>query len=110
MKIGAKTIVALRYVMKNGQGEELANIMASEPVKYLHGSGAIIPGLEDTLTGLRIGDCRSVSLTPETSPELQGTFHFNIIIDDVRWATEEELKMGSPEPKSKHCGGNDCCC
>jgi len=109
MKIGAKTIVALRYVMKNEQGEELANIMASEPIKYLHGSGAIIPGLEDTLTGLRIGDCRSVSLTPETSPELQDTFHFNIIIDNVRWATQEELLSGSPEPESKDCSGEGCC-
>ena len=36
-----------------------------QPLKYVHGSGAIIPGLEKQLEGLKVGDEKSVTVAPQ---------------------------------------------
>ena len=36
-----------------------------EPFQYVHGRGQIIPGLERQLAGLRVGDARDITVTPE---------------------------------------------
>ena len=35
------------------------------PLKYVHGKGEIVPGLEKELTGLHIGDSREVTVQPQ---------------------------------------------
>lgn len=36
-----------------------------EPLEYVHGTGEIVPGLENALAGLRAGDKRVVVVAPE---------------------------------------------
>jgi FKBP-type peptidyl-prolyl cis-trans isomerase 2 len=42
-------VVALRYVMRNGKGDVLEDIMQASPVNYLHGSTGILPLLQTTV-------------------------------------------------------------
>lgn len=90
ISVGSERIVSLRYTMKNAVGEVLADAAEQEPVKFLFGSGEILPGLESPLEGLRIGEKKSFSLSPETVPDLNETFHFDVIIDDIRPANDPE--------------------
>jgi FKBP-type peptidyl-prolyl cis-trans isomerase SlyD len=61
MKI-APRVVSFHYTLKNSQGEVLDSSSGSEPLSYLEGSGQIIPGLEQQLTLLSVGDKRTVSV------------------------------------------------
>ena len=35
------------------------------PLEYVHGAGHIIPGLEEELTGMKVGDKKTVKVSPE---------------------------------------------
>ena len=102
MEITKERVVWLRYIMKNGAGEELENTMAGPAVQYVHGCGKILPQLEAMLEGLQTGDKRSFMI------ELPDTFHFAIEVDQVRIATTEEIEAGIPVTQND-CGP-DCCC
>ena len=111
MEIADKMIVSLRYVMKNNKGEELENIMGGLPVSYLHGSGNILPALEAGLAGLKTGEKKSLSISGEMEQSVPGNdFHFDVIIDEVRMATENEIQKGKPiwENEKNECGPGCC--
>ena len=108
MNITDNTMVSLRYLVKDKQGEVIENIMDCEPVKYVQGSGKLLPELEDAVKGLQAGDAKSFTLAgPNVSREL----FIDVIIDDVREALPGELQHGGPVPLAGKNGcGDGCCC
>jgi FKBP-type peptidyl-prolyl cis-trans isomerase SlyD len=94
MIIENQRVVSIRYIMRNHKGEELENNIGDAPISYLHGSGNILPALESGLTGLQPGDKKSLSISGDLVAGLPEEYHFEIIIDDVRKATNEELSKG----------------
>ena len=70
------SVVSLRYILKNKNGEELDRSENATPLAYMHGYGQIVPGLENVLEGLAVGDKKEVTVTPqegygEVQPELK---------------------------------------
>jgi FKBP-type peptidyl-prolyl cis-trans isomerase SlyD len=70
------TVVSMGYNLKNSEGEELGNADANQPLTYLQGAGQIVPGLENALEGLVVGDKKDVTISPkegygEVSAELR---------------------------------------
>ena len=63
--IAKNKVVSLSYCLKDSQGEELDRADTEKPMKYLHGGGAIVPGLENALDGLTVGDKKEVTVQPE---------------------------------------------
>jgi FKBP-type peptidyl-prolyl cis-trans isomerase SlyD len=57
-------VVSLAYTLRLDDGEEIDSASSNDPLTYLHGAQNIIPGLEQALTGLKIGDARQVSVNP----------------------------------------------
>lgn len=110
MKVKKNTVVSIRYRMRNSKGEMLEDTMESKSIAYLHGSGRILPALEENLIGLRIGDKRTFNLSQDDCSEVDDCFSFEVIVDDVRSATEEELKIGQILKKYKDECGPDCSC
>jgi hypothetical protein len=111
IKVGAKRKVAMRYTMKNAEGEVLADIMQEKPVTFLYGSGEILPELEGMLAGLKIGEHKSFCINPDNKSDVNRQFHFNVIIDDIEWATEFNPQPMTPEIKNANesCGPEGCC-
>jgi FKBP-type peptidyl-prolyl cis-trans isomerase SlyD len=159
MKIEKEKYVNIDYVLKNDQGEIVDSSEGGESLGYIHGVGALIPGLESALEGQAAGAELSVTVTPEDAygvhkPELveevplqdlQGiqnlhegmqlqaqtpygvqtytvlkisdtqavmdgnhplagqNLHFNVKINSIREATEDELASLSHQC----CGGHD---
>jgi FKBP-type peptidyl-prolyl cis-trans isomerase SlyD len=64
MQITDKLAVSIHYILTNGAGEELDNSRKEEPMVYLHGSGQIIPGLENALAGKKVSDKFTVTIDP----------------------------------------------
>ena len=70
------SVVSLSYILKNENGEELDRSESATPLAYMHGHGQIVPGLENVLEGLAIGDKKEVIVTPqegygEVQPQLK---------------------------------------
>lgn len=65
MKVADRCVVAIHYTLTNVGGEELDSSRGADPLTYLHGVGALIPGLERELVGLVAGDDRTVVVQPE---------------------------------------------
>lgn len=65
MKIAENTVVTLNYTLLNSDGMLLDTSDGREPLVYLHGVGALIPGLESELTGKVAGDKLIVVVAPE---------------------------------------------
>ena len=56
MQIANDKVVTIHYTLTNDEGDLLDSSKDQDPLAYLHGSGNIIPGLENALTGRSIGD------------------------------------------------------
>jgi FKBP-type peptidyl-prolyl cis-trans isomerase SlyD len=65
MKVAKNTVVSLNYTLKNNEGEILDTSDGREPLVYLHGVGALIPGLENVLDGENEGSKVSTVIKPE---------------------------------------------
>lgn len=104
MLIQKDTVVTIRYTMKDDKGEVMEDTMNTSPVQYVHGSGSILPSLELHVEGLSAGDKRSFVAQEKL---WKHPFHFDVMIDEVRAATEEEIENGR---SLKNDCGPDCCC
>jgi FKBP-type peptidyl-prolyl cis-trans isomerase SlyD len=57
-------VVAMDYTL-TVDGEIVDTSKGNEPMEYLHGAGNIIIGLERELTGMKIGESKSVVVAPK---------------------------------------------
>lgn len=107
-KVATGCVVALRYIMHNAKGDVLEDTMQSAPVNYLHGSPGILPLLQTQLEGLQRGDRKTVLLSKESGAG--DNFSFEVIIDDVRIASPEEIALGYPLQVTVDVCDDDCAC
>lgn len=59
------SVVALQYVLRDPAGTILDQSEADDLLTYLHGHENIVPGLEDALTGKKVGDKIEAVVAPE---------------------------------------------
>ena len=64
VKIENNRAVQIHYTLKDDQGEVLDSSIGNDPLPYIHGVGALIPGLEKELLGKQASDKFSVVLAP----------------------------------------------
>ena len=104
IKIADNHIVSIRYSMRNSEDLVLENTLQSDPVSYLQGGKGILPLLQKQLEGLQAGDKKLVYLYKADGFTAED-FVFDIIIDEVRPASDEEIALGYPLPADvKNCG------
>ncbi len=53
MQITDKLAVSIHYILTDSNGKQLDSSRNEDPMVYLHGSGQIISGLENALSGKR---------------------------------------------------------
>ncbi len=93
MRIGAGTLVRIRYQLFDGEGELVESSSEAEPLEYTQGSGELPPGLERALEGKREGERVRVTLPPG---EAFGSFDPALIVSVPRETLPEgiELEVG----------------
>jgi FKBP-type peptidyl-prolyl cis-trans isomerase SlyD len=62
MTIKNNSAVSFHYTLTDDDGQQLDSSAGKEPLAYLHGSGNIIPGLENALEGKNVGDSMVVAV------------------------------------------------
>lgn len=65
MKVGDDMVVTLDYTLRLDDGEIVDSTEGEEPLEILQGFGQIIPGLEDALYGMAVGEEKDVVVPPE---------------------------------------------
>ena len=65
MQIDKHAVVTIDYTLTNDQGQVVDTSENNQPLAYIHGTGSIIPGLEEALEGKSSGDEVQVSIPPE---------------------------------------------
>lgn len=63
-RVGDGMVVSLAYTLMV-DGEEVAKATAAEPLEYLHGANEILPGLESSLEGKKVGERVDLTLAPD---------------------------------------------
>lgn len=99
-------VVSLEYTL-TVEGEILDSTDEDEPIQFLHGHGEIIPGLERALTGMELGESRSIEVTSE---EAYGDVDKRQIIDvsrdefpdDFPLRPNVELEVRDKEGNTRH--------
>jgi FKBP-type peptidyl-prolyl cis-trans isomerase SlyD len=59
------SIVALEYTLSDESGNVIESSKGKSPMVYVHGQGQIVPGLEKALTGMKMGEEKTVVVKPE---------------------------------------------
>lgn len=59
-QIADNLVVSFNYTLKDEQGNILDQSPEGHPLPYLHGASNIVPGLENAMTGKKVGDKFSV--------------------------------------------------
>ena len=67
--VAEKRVVSIQYTLTNPEGETIDASEPGDPLRYLHGAGNIVPGLERELEGKKVGDELQVVVTPEGAEE-----------------------------------------
>lgn len=65
MKIANESVVSIHYTLTDDDGAVLDSSDGRDPLRYLHGAGNIIPGLETALEGSVEGDAKKVTVSPQ---------------------------------------------
>ena len=93
MQVGTNSVVSIHYTLKDETGEVLDASEGREPLDYIHGSGQIIPGLENALEGKSQGEELSVVIEPENG---YGTRDESLVheVPKSEFETPDEIEVG----------------
>jgi len=93
VKIENSRVVQIHYTLKDDQGEILDSSAGQDPLPYIHGVGALIPGLEKELLGKQAGEKFSVVIAPaEGYGEYDKARVFQVSSDGFQ--EDDELELG----------------
>ncbi len=65
MQIATNRAVTIHYTLTNQAGDVVDSSRNGDPLAYVHGIGALVPGLEKELEGKSAGDNVAVTVQPE---------------------------------------------
>ncbi len=65
MHVEQNKVVTFNYRLNEEGGPELENNYDSLPIVYLHGHSNLLSGLEEALSGMAVGESKTVTLPPE---------------------------------------------
>ena len=93
MKITKHKVVQIHYELKNKEGQIMDSSQGRDPLAYIQGIGALIPGLEKELEGKEKGDKLIAVIPPE---EAYGVHEERKVMEVPRSGFEgdEELTVG----------------
>ena len=65
MQIAEGSVASFHYTLTDDAGQVIDSSEGRDPLAYIHGSGHIVPGLENALAGRSAGEKLKVAVVPE---------------------------------------------
>lgn len=94
MQIGEGTVATLAYDITTEGGEIVETSDISGPITFLHGTGALIPGLDKNCAGMTEGEEKTFSLPPEEAFGTEDTAPQKMITK-AEFPSGAKLEVGS---------------
>ena len=91
MKVTRDRVVTVDHTVADDAGIRRDD---GEPMRYVHGHGAILPALEQQFEGLETGDCCSVILEPERA---YGAYREHLVFEVERTNLPEGMNPAAGE-------------
>lgn len=93
LAIRPNTHVTLDYELRDEDGDviDASAGEGGEPIRYVHGYGMLVPGLEAALAGLRAGDERDLVVPPDAG---YGEYDDALVIEVERAEVPADVKEG----------------
>lgn len=93
MKIEKDRVVSLAYQVRTEDGVLVDESPVSAPMDYLHGRGALIPGLENALEGRQAGDSFDIDIGAD---DAYGQYNDNLVqrVPKEAFVGVDELQPG----------------
>jgi FKBP-type peptidyl-prolyl cis-trans isomerase SlyD len=95
-------VVEIHYTLTSDSGDVIDSSAGKDPLKYLHGAGMLVPGLEREIAGKSMGDQFQVVVQPEdgygvVDPELVQQVERGVLegVEDLQVGMQ--LEAQSPE-------------
>ena len=98
LKVVDGLVVGLDYVLRLDDGEVIDSSTGQEPLEFLQGQRQIIPGLEQSLYGMMLGDEKDVEVAPadaygESDPDAVELVDRDVFPPDLSLAPGMALRM-----------------
>lgn len=85
-------VISFHYTLKDHDGKVLESSTGDEPLSFLQGVGQIIPGLENVLGGMKIGDKQTILVTAD---QAYGEYDESMIVEVPRaQIPKPDVKVG----------------
>lgn len=86
--VSDQLVVGIDYTLRDEEGELIDTNEGYPPLEFLQGFGQIIPGLEQALNGMAVGEKKRVVVAPENGygeyqPEAQETVPLDAFPEDM---------------------------
>jgi len=99
-KIGDR--VKIEYVGKTDDGVVFDSTTAGQGIDFVIGQRQVIPGFENAVVGMAVGETKSVSIPPEEAygphrPELTHTYPADSFPDNIQPELGMQLQMQTPD-------------
>ena len=65
MQVATNKAITIHYTLTNQAGDVVDSSRDGDPLAYIHGIGALVPGLEKELEGKSAGDSVAVTVQPD---------------------------------------------
>lgn len=93
MRIAKHKVATIDYTLTDEDQNVIDTSEGSEPLSYIHGTGSIIPGLEQALNGKGPGESLEVTVPPS---EAYGERDSNLmkVVPKDRFEHPEEIEVG----------------
>ncbi len=95
MTVTKDVVVTMEYLLQLDDGEEIDRSDDQDPFQFLQGHGQIIPGLEKELYGMRVGEEKTVSVSPAEGYGELDPDNFETVSRDI-FPADMELLEGLP--------------
>ena len=94
--------VKVHYTGTLADGSEFDSSQGSEPLEFTLGAGSVIPGFEEAVSGMAVGDTKTVTIDADQAygarnDQLIDTVPRNAIPDDIDLSIGMVLHAQSPE-------------
>ena len=63
--VEANKNVSIEYTLTFDDGTEVENNIGETPLTFKHGTGMVIPGLDQALVGMKVGERKTVTIDPK---------------------------------------------
>lgn len=97
MVVGDNMVVSINYVLKLKNGQEMSRADGDDPLEFIQGFGQIIPGLEQEVYGMAVGDSKEVSIKPT---DAYGELNSDEIVEVARDNFPDNINLVVGEPIS----------